>query len=250
MKVLMNADDFGFSKGVNLGILEGFQKGIITSTSLMVNMPGFEHAVELMKQYPNLLNVGIHFVTSVEYSILKGHKTITDKNGKFYHDYEKIKNCDLEELTREYEAQLLKFLETGFIPTHIDFHWCYFPVQVEAAMILAKKYNLPIRSENKEMEDLYTKNGLRHNVNMNPDFYCLDPKKTTPEKMINFLKDNMAKNIESCTFAVHPAYVDQTLLNLSSYNIHRAAELHALTQPEVMDFIKENNIELISFKNV
>lgn len=117
-------------------------------------------------------------------------------------------------------------------------------------MTLAKKYNIPLRSEKKEMEDLYTKIGLRHNVNMNPDFYFLDPKETTPEKMINFLKDNMAKNIESCTFAVHPAYVDQTLLNLSSYNIHRAAKLHALIQLEVMEFIKENNIELISFKNV
>ena len=45
MKVIMNADDFGFSRGVNLAILEGFQHGILTSTSLMVNMPGFEHAV-------------------------------------------------------------------------------------------------------------------------------------------------------------------------------------------------------------
>lgn len=250
MKVLMNADDFGFSKGVNLGILEGFQKGIITSTSLMVNMPGFEHAVELMKQYPDLLNVGIHLVTSVQYSILKGHKTITDENGKFYHDEEIIKNCDLEELTREYEAQLLKFLDTGFTPTHIDFHWCFLPVQIKAAMTLAKKYNLAIRSENKEMEELYAANGLRHNINMDPDFYCLDPKETTAQKMINFLKNNLANNVESCTYAVHPAYVDQTLLNLSSYNIHRAAELEALIQPEVMEFIKENNIELISFKNV
>ena len=57
MKVIMNADDFGFSKGVNLAILEGFQHGILTSTSLMVNMPGFEHAVSSgREQKPNVLS--------------------------------------------------------------------------------------------------------------------------------------------------------------------------------------------------
>ena len=151
MKVIMNADDFGFSKGVNLGILEAFQRGVVSSTSLMVNMPGFDHAVELMKQYPEL-NVGIHLVTSVQYSILKGLKTVTDENGHFYHDHDKIKNCDLEELKQEYEAQLQKFLATGFTPTHIDFHWCYYPVQLEAAVYLGKKYNLPVRAETKEIE--------------------------------------------------------------------------------------------------
>lgn len=250
MKVIMNADDFGFSKGVNLGILEGFQKGILSSTSLMVNMPGFEHAVELMKQYPNLLNVGIHLVTSVEYSLLKGHKTITDKNGKFYHDHDKIKNCDVNELKKEYEAQLLKFLDTGFIPTHIDFHWCYFPVQIEAAMYLSKKYNLPIRTENKEMEELFEANHIKHNINMTEEFYCLDIKETTPEKMIKLLQKNLNKELKSCCFALHPAYVDQTLLNLSSYNIHRAKELESLIHPSVMQFIKDKNIQLISFKNI
>lgn len=250
MKVIMNADDFGFSKGVNFGILEGFQKGIITSTSLMVNMPGFEHAIELMKQYPNLLNVGIHLVTSVQTSILKGHKTITDENGYFYHDQDKIKNCDIEELKQEYEAQLNKFLDTGFTPTHIDFHWCYFPVQIEAAMYLSKKYNLPIRCENKEMEELFDKNNIKHNINMSGEFYCLDIKETTPEKMIKLLQEKLNQNIESCSFSLHPAYVDQTLLDLSSYNIHRAKELASLTDPSVLQFIQNNNIILISFKTI
>ena len=97
MKLIMNADDFGFSRGVNLGILEAFQNGVVSSTSLMVNMPGFNHAVELMKQYPDVLNVGIHLVTSVEYALTKGLKTVADENGHFYHNHDKIKNCDLDE---------------------------------------------------------------------------------------------------------------------------------------------------------
>lgn len=55
----------------------------MTSTSLMVNMPGFDHAVSLMKQYPDLLHVGIHLVTTAQYSIVKGLKTLTDENDHF-----------------------------------------------------------------------------------------------------------------------------------------------------------------------
>ena len=156
MKVMINADDFGFSKGVNYGILEAFKYGTIASTSMMVNMPAFEHAVQLMKEYPELLNVGIHFVTSVEYSILKGHKTLTDASGHFYHDEAKIANADYQEVYDEYEAQLQKFLATGFKPTHIDWHWCHTPVQLKATMALAKKYDLPMRAHTKEIEDRFT----------------------------------------------------------------------------------------------
>ena len=127
MKVIMNADDFGFSKGVNLGILEAFQRGVVSSTSLMVNMPGFDHAVELMKQYPEL-KVGIHLVTSVQYSILKGLKTVTDENGHFYHDHDKIEHCDLEELkqlaTIPSREGLLTMFASGLLAIPRDFAIC------------------------------------------------------------------------------------------------------------------------------
>ncbi|TGU42153.1 ChbG/HpnK family deacetylase, partial [Mesorhizobium sp. M00.F.Ca.ET.186.01.1.1] len=42
MKLIVNADDFGYSKGVNLGIIEAHRAGVVTSTTTMVNMGGFE----------------------------------------------------------------------------------------------------------------------------------------------------------------------------------------------------------------
>lgn len=249
MKVIMNADDFGFSKGVNHGILEAFLDGVVSSTSLMVNMPGFEHAIELMKQYPDVLNVGIHLVTSVQYSIVKGLKTVTDNHGHFYHDHDKIKNCDLEELKQEYEAQLQKFLATGFTPTHIDFHWCYYPVQLEAAMYLSKKYNIPVRAENKEIEELFDQHGIIHNFNMQHGFYQLDASQT-PELLISLLQNCLNEGEESYSFELHPAYVDQVVLDLSSYNVQRAKEFAVLTHPDIIQFFKDNNIERISFKDL
>jgi len=250
MRLFLNADDFGFSKGVNLGILEAFLGGTLSSTSLMVNMPGFNHAIDLMKQYP-ILNVGIHLVTSVEYSISKGLKTLTDEHDHFYHDFERIKNCDVEELKVEYEAQLQKFLATGFKPTHIDFHWCYFDNQIEAAIYLSKKYDIPLRTENKEMEALFEKHHIKHNINMQPEesFFKMDGSQS-PELLISLLQKCLDEKLEECGIIFHPAYVDQTLYDLSSYHYQRAKELYSLTHPKVIQFIKEANFQLVSYKDL
>ena len=250
MKVIMNADDFGFSRGVNLGILEGFQHGIITSTSLMVNMPGFDHAIELMKQYPDLLKVGLHLVTSVQYSVLKGLKTLTDENDHFYHDQNIIANCDEEELKREYEAQLLKMMEAGFRPTHLDFHWCHTPVQLNAAIYLALKYDLPVRAGDKEIEALFKEHGVRFAPNHISEFYNQDERTTDVETMLKLLQRSLDNHLDILGFAVHPAYVDWDLLNLSSYNVQRATEFHVLTDPAIITFIKEHGIEMISFADI
>ena len=251
MKIMMNADDFGFSRGVNLGILEGFTRGVLSSTSLMVNMPGFDHAVELMRQYPDVLNVGIHLVTSVEYSVSKHLPTLTDENDHFYHNFEIIKNCEVSELIQEYEAQIQKFLATGFTPTHIDFHWCYFPNQIEAAMYLAKKYNLAMRAENKEMEVLFQKHDIIHNRNMLPEesFFKMDATQSV-DLLLKLLNHCLKENDSLYGIIFHPAYVDQTLLDLSSYNKQRAKELSIITHPKIIDFFNKNHIQRVSFKDL
>ena len=58
-RLIINADDFGLSPGVNRGILEAFKDGILTSTTMMVNMEHFDEAVEIAHRHPDL-PVGIH----------------------------------------------------------------------------------------------------------------------------------------------------------------------------------------------
>jgi len=65
-KVIVNADDFGLTQGVNEGIVKAYQEGILTSATLMANMPGFDQAVELAGTHPEL-GVGLHL------NILRGH---------------------------------------------------------------------------------------------------------------------------------------------------------------------------------
>ncbi|HOI45659.1 MAG TPA: ChbG/HpnK family deacetylase, partial [Candidatus Aminicenantes bacterium] len=58
-RVIVNADDFGLCQGVNRGIVLAHQKGILTSATLMANMPGFDEAVEMARDHPRL-GVGVH----------------------------------------------------------------------------------------------------------------------------------------------------------------------------------------------
>ena len=252
MKLLINADDFGFSKGVNYAIYEAFKNGTITSTSMMVNMPAFEDAIELMKEHPGLFNVGLHLVTSVQYSIVKGLKTLTDEHGHFHHNEEKIANADIEEVRKEYQAQMDRFLATGFTPTHIDWHWCHTPVQIQVAMELATKYNLPLRAHSKEIENRFASHGIKFVPNHYNDFYNHDQAHpiTTPEHLIEVLQKRLDEGCEAMSMMVHPAFVDQTLLKLSSYNTIRTIELDTLLDKRVKAFIDSHDIELISYKDI
>ncbi|MGM0119039.1 chitin disaccharide deacetylase [Enterococcus sp. AZ146] len=80
-KVIFNSDDFGYSHGVNYGIMDAYQRGILTSTTLMANMPGFEHAVKLRKEMPRL-GVGVHLTLTCGKPLLKTVDTLIE-SGEF-----------------------------------------------------------------------------------------------------------------------------------------------------------------------
>jgi len=125
----VSADDFGLSPGVNRGIVEAHEKGILTNASLMVNGAAFAEAVELARAHPRL-GVGLHLV------LLQGRATLSpkeipglvDDRGEFPHQpvatgmrYFFLKGLRLQ-LEREIRAQLEKFLATGLSLSHVDGH--------------------------------------------------------------------------------------------------------------------------------
>ena len=74
-RMIVNADDFGFSEAVNHGILKAMQEGIVTSTSIMANMPGFAHAVQLYHEHPDMA-VGVHLNLTCYRPLLSTHQTL------------------------------------------------------------------------------------------------------------------------------------------------------------------------------
>ena len=81
-KLIVNADDFGLTEGNTIAHVLAHEDGILTSTTLMVNMPFAPLAVSLAKKHPKL-GIGIHLVLTMGRPLLEGPKSFTDENGNF-----------------------------------------------------------------------------------------------------------------------------------------------------------------------
>jgi len=149
-RVIVNADDFGLCETVNTAIISIFKAHNLNSTTMMVNMPGTLHAVELAKENP-ALQVGLHFCIT-EGSALTGVSTLTDREGKFLNRAEllmrliqfRVKKSDIR---NEFVAQLDKFDSFGIPISHIDSHQhLHMAPQVFAAITpLVESRELPMR---------------------------------------------------------------------------------------------------------
>jgi hopanoid biosynthesis associated protein HpnK len=128
-ELIVNADDFGLSSGANRAIIKAWQKGVLTSASLMVGGSGFEEAVALARENPSL-QVGLHLtlVQGRAAGARAGFPPLVDSEGYFTHDpvYAGMRYFFIRSLRKqlfaEIEAQLTRFLETGLQLSHIDGH--------------------------------------------------------------------------------------------------------------------------------
>ena len=226
MKVIINADDFGHSKGITDGIIYAFKNGVVTSTTAMCNMPYIEYARDLANENKDL-GIGIHLTLTVGKSLTK-NKTLVDENGYFYKSNRK-RDIDETEVYDEYKAQIEKFIKVfGKLPTHIDSHH-HFHDMVDLArdvvIKLSEEYGLKVRSHNE--------------YKFVVDFY---DKGVSIENLKNILLRN--ENIE---IMCHPAIIDLDLYKSSSYCFERIKELDILCSEEIKEFIKDNNIELTHY---
>jgi len=128
-QLIVNADDLGLTPAVNRGVVRAFQDGIVTSTSLLVTGKGFEDAVALARQNPEL-DVGLHLALVEERAVLGPDvlPTLVDETGRFPRTSgEFIRRAILGgiswlEVEREITAQIALFQETGLRLSHLDSH--------------------------------------------------------------------------------------------------------------------------------
>jgi len=126
--IIINADDFGFSKGVNEAIVSCFDSGIISSASVMTNMDSFEDAVGYIVERDLKNKVGFHFNITQGMPLsepIKRCKRFCDSSGNFIYkrNLALILSCkEISAISIEFETQLLKLLKAGIVPTHVDSH--------------------------------------------------------------------------------------------------------------------------------
>jgi len=244
MKLIVNADDFGISIGTNYGILEAHKNGIVSSTTLMVNMPACDHAIEIAKSNPTL-GVGIHF------NLTKGKplttiNSLTSPSGEFFKNYKNVALTNEEEIENELRAQLGKFLSYGIEPSHFDSHHHVhlLPNVLNVVEKLAKEYNKPIRKA--WYADLIGRD-FSKDIRGNDAFGDFFGEDITIDTLKTIIKNAKGKVLE---IMCHPSFLDPDIYHGSSYNLGRINEYSILTSKEIKDFIKEKDIELINFKQI
>src|SRR5919198_4988510 len=128
-RLIVNADDFGLSDGINRAVLLGHRQGVITSATLMANGAGFAAAVDMASTAPGL-GVGIHLnlTEGKPVAVPSCVPGLVDARGFFAHTVQQLGwqalrgTLCLREVERELRAQIEKVLVAGVPVTHLDSH--------------------------------------------------------------------------------------------------------------------------------
>lgn len=127
--LIVNADDFGLTAGVNRAIIEAHTRGIVTSATLMANMPAFDDAAQLAKEHPSL-GIGLHFNITQGRPVADASlvSNLLDERGEFLGTTTSLVRrtfagrLRIEEVVIELRAQIEKALNASVRLTHVDSH--------------------------------------------------------------------------------------------------------------------------------
>ncbi|MFD0750808.1 ChbG/HpnK family deacetylase [Mucilaginibacter calamicampi] len=163
--IIANADDFGLKGSVNSAIIQCFQKGYITSASIMTNSAIFDETVKLINSNACVINIGVH-IDLVEFKPLTAFKPIKFLNEEGNWNSEAInkKFLILDAQAKDaFELEIYKQIETalsaGLNISHLDSHYhihtlpCFYNLFIKAA----KKYHLKLRLAQTYNEGNYLK---------------------------------------------------------------------------------------------
>ena len=151
-KLLIRADDLGYSRSVNYGIFDAVHFGIINNVGVMTNMPTTPYALELLKD--ENIDLGMHTNISNGKSVLNASQvpSLVDEDGNFKSSHVYRENfrlgrpdfVELDEVVAEIEAQYGQFFKLiGKKPDYFEGHAVMSPNFRKGLKIVADKYDLP-----------------------------------------------------------------------------------------------------------
>jgi chitin disaccharide deacetylase len=285
-RLIINADDFGLTDGINRGIVEAHTNGIVSSATLMANAPAFEGAIGQASELPKL-SVGCHVILVDGAPVLDASEIPTlmtrQPSGDRFHENLSgfasralMGRLDPGQIEAEALAQIRKLQSSGVAVSHLDSHkhTHMFPVVYRAFLRAAgacgirgvrnpfsPRVSLSVRALRKDPR-LWKRHlqvrGLRRleahflravaEARMITTDGCLGVVATGALDLSLF--EWIVKSVPQGTweFVCHPGYTDSDLDKVKTrLRESRVEELKVLTSREARDTLKRENIELISY---
>lgn len=285
-RLIVNADDFGYTRGVNSGVIRGFHDGIITSTTIMANGAAFEDAVDRAKQNPKL-GVGVHLVLVGESSVevAGAIPSLADTEGRLPATLACLTRKLLggavrgEDMARELRAQIQKVICAGIEPTHVDSHkhTHSHPRVMEQVVRVAEEFG--IRRVRKPFEDAgillwsgfeggwnslkrrmaglaartaapqFKKMVREHGMRAPDRFWGVAATGRLRREALLSLIGSLAEGVNEVM--CHPGEYDEELEHSGTrLRRERQQELDALTDPAVRRAIEQQQIELMDYRGL
>ena len=262
-KLLTQGDDFGFTRGVTLGIVDSIDRGVLRNTGLFTNMPSAGFAVSFMADRPQVC-------FGIDFNIVSGKPVadpariphLVDENGEFIRSGVRVKDprfateqgrremFPYEECYTEMKAQYDRFLAlTGKKPGYLHAHSLMHENYIQVIRDLSKETGIPFSM------DIQKQYGFVSMMNfMDPSKSSLNKKVFDPEAQLakTPLEDNLkhAKEyLASEYFEIggHPGYIDDELLGLTTLSLERCKDAAMMMSPKLKEWIDTNHVELITY---
>jgi chitin disaccharide deacetylase len=285
-QAILNADDFGLTRGINEGIIRAHRDGILTSATLMANGPAFDDAIELAKAHPKL-GVGCHLVLSGGTSVAP-RETIPSLAGPDGSLPESLAalvvsvtsgNLRTDDIETELRAQIAKIRSAGIEPTHVDTHkhtHCHPRVMNVVARVARACGISKIRNPVEDLRDSWQSTrpdvpgrildfaascavrlvrsqfqsiAKRYGLRWPDHFLGLVVTGRLDPSALAYLIEALSEG--STEIMLHPGVWDPELEKVGSrLQRQRETEMQALMSPQVSRAVREGQIRLISYREL
>ena len=276
-RIIINADDFGLSEGINKGIVQAHTDGVLTSATIMANMPAAGKAVKMARRLPKL-GIGIHLNLSEGGPVSEQADIdcLVNEDGLFTHSASKLAFLSLtsnkvrKAIRGELAAQIQWLIDGGIRPTHLDSHkhiHC-FPAIFLIVCSLAREFEItamrwpfepkelcrmpwPLPSEGGRKRARLIRTMARINRFQNPSFFKTDVFlgiAHTGKIDVNFFKAVALYNSAEITeIMTHPGFTDGLDATNTRLLHQRKVELDALCSERTRQYLEEAGIELVHY---
>ena len=287
--LIINADDYGMCHSANLAVADLFQKGGITSSTIMTPCCWAKEAGVWAAQHPEYA-VGVHLTFTSEWGnyrwspIARGDtSSLRDSEDFMYHESDEFeKNCDIDQVEKEIRAQIERFKSFGVTPSHIDNHMgSLYGIEtgrfelLNLTLAIAGEYGLPFRFPGTFVPEMFANDTLavKIDLDMIKMFYnkVLEFAKANGVAMPDFLipgewngpQNDSYENFKEYIYElyksfpngitetyIHPALESEELKGITGAWHRRVWEHKLFSDPQTLQHIKACGIQMINYRDL
>ncbi len=246
-KLIVNADDFGRSEGVNAGTLEAHARGIVTAATVMVLETSSARGIRAAAERAPKMSLGLHFVVTGGGRPAAAARAVPTlaPEGRFLRRREDLPtHIPAQEIQMELEAQIDIFqVLARKPPTHIDSHHhaALHPSIAPVFAAVARGLSLPVRASSDAARRALRAAGVKTPDRFFDGFHAEGVSFETLERILESAPEGVSE------LMCHPGRVDEELKGGSTYVVEREWEIEVLCDPGIRQRMRALGIELVGF---